>query len=1068
MIRAGTPRRRRRPSPTLVTSAVVFALILGPATVSAHAETSTPNAASTLEQAETRASTQATATGEPVPVDEATTADTTLTAQPDGTFTQRISAQPERLKRDGQWVPLDATLQRNGNGSYSPAAASSGLALSGGGSGSLATLGNNGKELSLFWPTALPAPTVDEGSALYPDVLPGVDLKATADEQGGFSEVLIVKTAQAATDPRLATLTLATDTHGLNLAADTGGNLTVADPASGAPVFHAPAPLMWDSTGAGASTQPARSADSASLPGSSLRSTAVHAAAFTRPAKARSDGGVTLRSDLSGGPSPTSQRAPVRTDVTPDGHLRLTPDPGLLKSASFPLYIDPTWVSVKDQDKGFTYVQHAYPGTSHWNDSDAKLGVGYQGYTSPTGAERTYYQFNIGTSMGDKHIHRAELDVDETYSADWGCTKYRVTETNVAHISSSTTWNDQPDAYSQSDTYDFTGANNKDCPGGDAGGFDVTNSVSNDGDGTVTYRLTGSESNETAFKRFSTKAILAITYNTPPRTPTSTTSSPKPVSPSTYGCNSSPYGWIPNTDASGGVKLYAQVSDPDGDKQNVRGQFAFWDKGGSGTADAYNLISTGDSDGDSSTVPGSGGTVQITVNPKDHPLKDGHLYGWHVRTDDGIDTSGEADNCYFWYDATAPNHLAITPKGDISHLHTGDTLHFALSATDPKPTGAAASGLDHFIWSATSSAALDNDGGTSITAASDGTAALTYTPTAWGSSTLWVAAVDNAGNQSQPVHITFYVPDDVNATVEPGDVDNDHIPDLVAADSAPGNLDLVPTDTDIPTSNGQPAPVIASGPDDAPSAADGSTTWANTLLAHRSSNEHSSSGNRVDDLWAYKTSHLWLYTNNLNNNGGLAGNGNHYFTRDHRVAVARPDCTKGNCSAFTPDWSAVSQITAPGDVNGDGHPDLVTVENDHLWLFLGSTTTGQFSEAHEIGTTAWNGYTVTSPADTNNDGHPNLWARNKTTGVIYDYPFGTDSLGTRTTITNGAFTSTDRPLMTSPGDANGDGIADLYTLTADKELWANMGTAPDANGYRLGAHRIASASSLWKTITNIA
>ncbi|MGW2725233.1 FG-GAP-like repeat-containing protein [Streptomyces sp. NPDC001492] len=1065
MTRARKPSQRRRPSSALVTSAAAFALALGPAVVSAHADSQALVPATALTQAETTASVQATSSGSPVPVDEATTAESTLTAQPDGTFVQRISAQPERLKRDGAWVPLDSTLRRNSDGRYSPAASSSGLALSDGGTGPLAALDNNGKQLSLSWPTALPTPKVNDSSALYPDVLPGVDLKVTADEQGGFSEVLIVKTAQAAADPRLATLTLETDTHGLNLAADAGGNLTVSDPATGAAVFHAPAALMWDS---GAVNRQARSASSAAVSRGSVRPAAVRpAVAIEQGATQPSEDG-TAPVDLSSGPGPTSQQAPVHTDVNSVGQLRLTPDPGLLKNASFPLYIDPTWVTVKDQDKGFTYVQHAYPGTSHWNDSDAKLGVGYQGYTSPIGAERTYYQFSIGSTMGDKNIHRAELDVDETYSADWGCTKYRVTETNVDHISSSTTWNNQPDAFSQTDTYDFTGANNKDCPGGDSGGFDVTGSVSNDGDGTVTYRLTGSESNETAFKRFSTKATLSITYNTPPRTPTSTTSNPKPVSPATYGCGSSPYGWIPNTDASGGVKLYAHVSDPDGDKQNIRGQFAFWDKGGSGTADAVNLISTGDSDGNSSTVPGSGGTVQITVDSKDHPLKDGHLYGWHVRTDDGIDTSDEADNCYFWYDATAPTHLTITPKDDLSGLHTGDTVHFTLAAGDPKPAGAAASGLDHFIWSATSSAALANDGGTSITAAADGTASLTYTPTAWGSTTLWVAAVDNAGNQSQPVRTSLYVPDDVNATVEPGDIDNDHIPDLVAADSGTGNLDLVRTDKDVPTSNGLPAPVIASGPYDAPSAADGSTTWANTLLAHRSSNEHSSSGNRVDDLWAYKNSHLWLYTNNLNNSGGLAGNGNRYFTSDNRFAVARPACTKGTCSAYATDWSAVSQITAPGDVNGDGHPDLVTVENDHLWLFLGATTTGMFTEAHEIGTSAWNGYTITSPGDTDHDGHPNLWARNKTTGVIYDYPFATDALGTRTAITNGAFTTADRPLMTSPGDADGDGIADLYTVTGDKELWANMGTAPDANGYRLGTHHLASVATLWKTITNIA
>ncbi|MFJ3235675.1 hypothetical protein [Streptomyces sp. NPDC086787] len=83
---------------------VAFALALGPATVAAHADTSTPDPATSLEQAESTASVQAAVTGEPVPVEAATTADSTLTAQPDGSFTRRVSAQPERLKRDGQWV----------------------------------------------------------------------------------------------------------------------------------------------------------------------------------------------------------------------------------------------------------------------------------------------------------------------------------------------------------------------------------------------------------------------------------------------------------------------------------------------------------------------------------------------------------------------------------------------------------------------------------------------------------------------------------------------------------------------------------------------------------------------------------------------------------------------------------------------------------------------------------------------------------------------------------------------------------------------------------------------------
>ena len=67
--------------------------------------------------------------------DALTTATDQTTANPDGSFTLATSPVPVRVPRHGTWVPLDATLAQNPDGSYSPTATPSGLELSGGGNG---------------------------------------------------------------------------------------------------------------------------------------------------------------------------------------------------------------------------------------------------------------------------------------------------------------------------------------------------------------------------------------------------------------------------------------------------------------------------------------------------------------------------------------------------------------------------------------------------------------------------------------------------------------------------------------------------------------------------------------------------------------------------------------------------------------------------------------------------------------------------------------------------------------------------------------------------------------------
>ncbi len=132
-------------------------------------------------------------------------------AHPDGTFTLTQSVSPVRKYASGAWKELDATLVRRSDGTVTPALTTTNLVLSGGGDGPLAAMKDHGRSLTLAVPASigqLPSPSLDGSSATYPDVLDGVDLKVTADSQGGFSEVFIVKDAEAAANPALDMLAL--------------------------------------------------------------------------------------------------------------------------------------------------------------------------------------------------------------------------------------------------------------------------------------------------------------------------------------------------------------------------------------------------------------------------------------------------------------------------------------------------------------------------------------------------------------------------------------------------------------------------------------------------------------------------------------------------------------------------------------------------------------------------------------------------------------------------------------------------------------------------------------------
>jgi hypothetical protein len=709
-------------------------------------------------------------------------------------------------------------------------------------------------------------------------------------------------------------------------------------------------------------------------------------------------------------------------------------------------------------------VQQAYATTSNWDSGHPA--VGYQQWETIYGRNRAYYQFKPGTSISGSHIKSAYLKVttvdDEAGLASCSLDHHIVAK-SAGHISSSTTWNNQPSIYSTMDTK--TVHTGYDSCANQTTAFTVTSSIEADGDGTLTYVLEASpEDDPDQYMRFSGSASLSITYNHIPNIPTNFAFSPAPRNPAstTY----SDTGWI---GATSNVSIAAHVSDPDGSEQNITGQFHVWDKGGSGTADPTDVIAWTNSAGHSSSVSGSGGTVSIKLPTS--TLTDGHKYGADARTSDGIDTSGVTDYHYFWYDATAPTGPAIDSTdfpeaGDgTSSLHVGQTGTFTLTATDPTPSTGKASGLDHFAYSTASATDIGGDGGTHVTAASNGTAQFTLTPTLWGVNYVYVAAVDKAGNQSATVTYRYYVPDDVTATVHPGDVDGDGHPDLLATNTD-GTLQLYQT-----TPDGPEVPVTASTGANSPNG----TSWANVLIAHRSSIDQSDSANKIDDLWAHQqdSTELYLYTNNLNNDGGLAGNNNQYYTDTNYYPVMRPDhCADTDCTGYdTTSWANISQLIAAGDMTGDGIPDLLTVENGTLWLFPGIGVTGAVGAPHRLGDD-FAAMRLVAPGDSTGDGIPDLWGFNDQ--QEFDLYTSRSDNGTVTLTTTAgtdtAYSTAARPLITSPGDVDGDGSPDLYTTCVTRngyQLWANMGTTLGPDHPKLSPHVIVDDTLSWENITHL-
>jgi hypothetical protein len=399
-------------------------------------------------------------------------------AQADGTLRLERRSRPVRVRtRDGAWAPVDTFLRFASGGAVVPGATPVGLVFSGGGTGPLVQLNSAGHRLDVGSPFGvLPKPVLDGSSAIYPDVLPGVDLRVNADSEG-FTEVVVVKSRDAAKNPALRRISFPFSGPGLRTTADETGNLRVTD-ASGAVVFGGAPPSMWDSSPASTPGAAAGGAHDHTLPPNKRHGERMPVEVTAT--KAEVDGSL--------------------VSITPSQDFLLDPD------TVYPVLIDPPVTRYK---LGWTYVSADCGTCTFWNDaSEAQTGP-LDGHT-----HRSFFRMPLD-SFRNLNIISSQFVIDLKYVADtryWKETGLWVTNP----ISGSTSWNNQPTQIS------FLGYLTLNAP---------TNGVTWDLTNTIRYAIgqswpdltlglySRSDTDYAYGKRWSNNPAVVVQYNNTPSVP---------------------------------------------------------------------------------------------------------------------------------------------------------------------------------------------------------------------------------------------------------------------------------------------------------------------------------------------------------------------------------------------------------------------------------------------------------------------------------------------------------------------------------------------------------------------
>ncbi|MEH0582990.1 FG-GAP-like repeat-containing protein [Streptomyces sp. B21-106] len=1083
--RGGEPRKRwlsRAISVALISGITASGVLALPSTASAavSAATSTDPVADGSKNEEEYALEQAAATGQPYELVSARTESTDTWAQPDGTWSVKRYGTPVRLLRDGAWMPTDPTLTVANDGRVVPKASTVDVAFSGGGAGPLLTGVKDGRTLSLTWPKALPAPTLSENVATYAEVLPGVDLQLKAEVEG-FSQLLVVKTAEAAANPKLASLKYKLDTVGLDVSTDAEtGSVSAVNPA-GQTVFTSPSPLMWDSS----------SISSGTAPGAPAAFTAMTASGKT-------EGGAPA--DVFD-PPPGAQDAQMPTTVSGDT-LEIKPDQELLQGADtqYPVFIDPSWAWGEKQN--WTRVYKHYPKTSFWNTKDP-VRVGYEAETGGSDRiSRSFVQLDTSDTKGAQ-IKSSVFRIRNIWS--WSCQDRPVELYHTTGITKKTTWNNQPSKKSTLplDTVDDSKGWSKDCAAGNLE-FDTT-SVAREAASkrwsNITLGLYASNETDTfGWKKFDAKtAVLETKYNNPPKTPTGLGTNPR------TDCKAG--GLIGNTR----VSLYAKFDDKDAG--NLTAEFQVFKSGTTTPAASVSL-------------PANKGKITTWAVPEANlPTGD---WTWKVRAKDQDNAySAWSATCKFTIDRTRPSKPpvitsadGIFPPGDGGWpAATGkarETGKFTFA-----PNGV--TDVDHYVWW-TDYEPDPSDAKPSIPAS--------VKPPGYGPHFLYAYSVDKVGNRSDTATYLYYAGRS-QLRDGPTDLNGDANSDIWSLDS---NGTLL---TYAGQGNGDFAAATNGGKFFSGASVDSRGDWGqdgyNDLVALQYDDVE-----KRKRLWTYPNNGSGVISDDyteltvscpvVNEELGCMGDetwtgDDHWHNAEQIIAAGdlngdtAPDLLVkqgkflwayyGNRAAYSldvrepvlvggGDWDKFTVI-APGDLNGDKIADLWLRENatGDIWRSYGSKGANGYVDPTTWGNTAARvkiavGYqayaypAIGSVGDVTGDGLADLWARKTDNTMIgwYGKVPGADSKsfssafvidgitgGSRipsgTTLTGGQSLTSRSAKLTMQDDGNL-----VITSNAGKALWSsktagNVGAkAVMRSDGNLVVYKADGTTVVWESKTN--
>ncbi|MFF9474565.1 FG-GAP-like repeat-containing protein [Streptomyces roseolus] len=999
-------------------------------------------------KATARALKEAKETGEPVELESRRTETDEVFINPDGTARVDRSLLPVRVRQGSKLVDIDPNLAVGTDGRITPKASAMAVSFSGGGDDVFATMIREGRTVTLTWPHGkLPKPTVSGRTATYADVLPGVDLTATADDVS-FSHALVVRTSAAAKNPAVRSVDFGLRTRGLQVTQGEAGELLAENPSRDA-LFAAPQPHMWDSAGSETFT--------------AIDPKTPRAA---KPAAARSLQ-ETLEGAIEGG---NRARLGVKLGV---GKITLTPDVKFLDDPQtvFPVVIDPKWGPGDAWKNAWSvaYKHTAYPGTEntvYYNggtlSDHARVGVSIDSGNGGTVRANTYFRIPIGNLAG-KDIIKSTLRIKQTHAGSWSCNSGDVQVKTIGYaLPANITWNNQPawGPLVDSSGESFGGRN---CPSDSAGlvEFDVTRGISEavgDKWGSWAFVLT-SKSNavDVSWRKFDPNSARVSTYyNTLPTRPTLTIDPSLPCAGGTIGV----------TDEI--VLNASKFEDDENDDLDVEFKWAQnGQKAKTVTANAS-----------------SGGTAQLRI-PAGTALPSATFW-YEAVVKDGVGNSPRAGRCYFTYDRTGPKNAPKVssaqwpenvgkgctpelPAGTLCARPARTTGSFTFAAN---PAPGETNDIVKYIWW------TDYDTKEKVVkpTSTGGSVTVSVKPMSNGPQYLYVRSEDLANNRSR-VKAYLFIPSRSDKRDKLGDLNGDDLVDLVTLDPGSGTLWSYPSRGDGTFGTGEAAKdeSFASGTISVGGSWDDDDYYEDLVSLQPAADDPS-----TYELWAYR-----------GNGGGKLLTGE----RDRQpltIAVNncydpdRFDCdnhwAKGAEIVSVPSFSDEDSLGgAPdGQLTEHDYPDLLVKEGANLWLYLGSRTGGlldNFSGPIALGNADWQDMTIMTPGDLNRDGLPEIWARDKVKGTIHQYTskratmpgqgnvladltvYG-DPAVRQTSIATG-FKAADVPFLSTTGDFENDGHADLWARDGAGRTYEYPGQAPFNGQSFKAARHIATTGYDW-------